>query len=120
MGEEELFLDYAASFLLFLYKDGEFERRKHLDAPEEVREVLIEGWKMNFRLKVLFLYYIFPEAELQEMDLSFLKKEEDKHPLFSILAFLQSKVLFPEEEMRVKFLLKHYEEWSITTFKEDR
>lgn len=119
-GEDGDFIDYVSSSIIFRYRDGEIEFMKEMGTvPGAVADMLIDGWKLNFRLKALFLYYIFTPRTIQGMDLSFLVKDDQRHPLFTVLQVFDKISLLPEEELRVKYLLKNFEDWNMQSFKED-
>jgi hypothetical protein len=111
--EEEGFLNLVASFIMFRYKEGEIDFiRKSSGAPGEVIDMLLDGWRLNFRLKVIYLYYILTEDKIKLLNLYFLYDNDNRHPLFSVLKALDDVLLTPEEEVRVKYLLMNYENWS--------
>ena len=118
-GKEDDFIDYASSSFIYRYREGELSFMKSIGTvPGEVADMLLDGWKLTFRLKVIFLYYIFPEESIKDIDLSFLiRQTENDHPLFSVLKAIDHLRLLPEEEQRVKYLLKHFEEWNMNDFK---
>lgn len=117
---EEPFVEYTASFIIYRYREGEVKYLEGIGMTDgATAEILLNGWKLNFRLKTLYLYYIFPERTIQGMTLDFLGDSDSRHPLFTVLKAIDKITLLPEEEQRVKFLLQNYEKWSAVAFEGD-
>lgn len=121
LGQVENFIQLAPSSMLLRYYQYEttcFEEAA--DIPPDVREVFINGLLQDMRFKMIYLMSIFGDERISSIDLNFLLRTSETHPLYEVLNALEQQHIriLPEEDARIKWLLKMHGKWTINKLKE--